>query len=51
MVHSVGLSARVSLGKKDWLNTFTRSLKGFSIIEVYLGIKPNCGSTTSTRNC
>ena len=29
---SIGLFARVSLGKKDWLNTFTRSLKGFSII-------------------
>ena len=30
---SVGLSARVSLGKKEWLNTLLHSHKGFSIIK------------------
>jgi len=30
---SIGLSARVSLGKKEWIKTFIRSYKGFSIIK------------------
>ncbi len=35
---SIGLSARVSLGKKEWINTLLRSSKGFSIIK---GISEN----------
>ncbi len=30
---SIGLSARVSLGKKEWLNTLFHSHKGFSVIK------------------
>ncbi len=30
---SIGLSARVSLGKKEWLSTFFHANKGFSIIK------------------
>ena len=30
---SIGLSARVSLGKKEWLNTLFNSHKGFSVIK------------------